>query len=338
MSLYSDIARLEAAAGDDLVDRALAMHARRAGSLGSADARYQALLSSHPDDVMVVNNAASIRFGLGHLETALELYETASNLEDSPEVLFNLSQAYGRAFNMDALAETLERAQALNGDLVAELTTLQAVEANDFVVDLPLAPGLLWGRVRNSETGAAIAAEFRQTFAPGALGSNLPATATVFALMFVGSAGLRFRYQPSRMCSRCDHRLCPRCDLDRREGTLCGGCHRLFNDPESTDRSLRVARLAELRKRDERNRRFAVWGSVLVPGAAGMIAKSPVFALLGGFFFSISAVSLIWHDGVVPDPLLAGSATLFGFGLIALVSALLYAVVVASSLTMRRGR
>ena len=57
-----------------------------------------------------------MRLALGHMETALALYDRSLDLAESPVVLFNLSQAYGRAFQVDSLARTLERAQRVDGE------------------------------------------------------------------------------------------------------------------------------------------------------------------------------------------------------------------------------
>ena len=129
IALDQDRLRLEEAKADDLLAaRALAMQARREGDLAQADARYQALVRALPEDTGIVNNAAGVRLRLGQVESAIELYEVAARLSGSPTVLFNLSQAYGRAFQMDNLARTLTRAQEADGEVVAHLTALQGTD------------------------------------------------------------------------------------------------------------------------------------------------------------------------------------------------------------------
>ena len=134
--------------------------------------RYQALVQANPGDASLANNAANVRLALGHMETALTLYDRSLDLTESPLVLFNLAQAYGRAFQVDNLARTLERAQSLDGVAIAELTQLQGATPEGFVVDLPLPDTLVWQRVMASDAGETIAAELRRGFAPGNLGRD----------------------------------------------------------------------------------------------------------------------------------------------------------------------
>jgi len=331
-----DLARLEAAADrDPLAARGLAIHARRVGQLGEADALYQRLLEEAPDDLAVLNNAANVRLDLGHMERALELYGRAVEIEESPVVLFNLAQAYGRAFQVEDLNRTLSHAQEVGGELVAELTTLQGTEAEGFVVDFPLAPEILWRRALRAGVGGEAAAGLRTPFAPGRLGES-PRTLAAAALGAVVLGTLvGWRVPRSRWCSRCGARMCPRCSASGAGGELCEACHRLFFQPEKTDRVRRLERVNELRAREQRMNRLAVAVSVLLPGAAGLLARRPLRTLFGALCFALVAAALVWRDGVTPDPLVAGAATAWAFLGVAVLAALGYVLVVASSLSAR---
>src|SRR4029453_1339513 len=114
---------------------------------------------------------------------AIELYGLAARSE-SPVVLFNLAQAYGRAFRVEELNQTIARAQRAGGELVARLTALQGGSAGGFVADLPPAPSLFWSRALASAAGADLAQEFRDHFAPGRLGRDAGAYAAVAAALF----------------------------------------------------------------------------------------------------------------------------------------------------------
>ncbi|HEY5657207.1 MAG TPA: hypothetical protein VIY27_05415 [Myxococcota bacterium] len=334
-----EVARLRAAAeSDPLAARGLAIHARRTGNLGTADALYQKLLEEEPADLVLMNNAANIRLELGHMESALELYRRAMEIEESPVVLFNLSQAYGRAFQVDDLNLTLAQAQAVDSQLVAELMALQGGESEGFVVDLPLPNGIMWKRALESERGQGIAAEFRAPIAPGRLGRDVESLAMAAVLIVLGASLFGARFDPARWCSRCGARMCPRCDAASADGDLCESCTRLFLQPEKTDRKLRLARVNELREREERLDRIAALTSMLIPAAAGLLAKRPLASLLGGFFAALALCSLVWKGGVVPDPLVAGSAASLVFIGIAVFAFLAYAAVVATALAARRSR
>jgi len=332
-----DQLRIEAAADrDPLAAQALALRARRAGDLEEADARYQELLRRAADDPVVANNAANVRLELGQLGSALALYRRSVELKKDPIVLFNLSQAHGRAFEVEELSNTLAEAQALNGDLLVELTSLQGTEPVGFVVDLPIDTRQIWHRIFRSNQGWRIAAEFRSSFAPGRMGKDSAFAIGVFAAILVVFALLGSRIHRSRWCPRCGRRMCQRCDPEAGGGTICGGCMRLFHQSETTDRDLRLARINELRSREERVERIKVAASFLVPGAAGLVAKQPLRCLLGSIFAAIAAVALYWRGGVVPDPLVAGAAAPFASVCIAALAMLAYGFTVLLALATGR--
>ena len=332
-----DLARLAAAdARDPLAARALAVQARRGGRLGEADARYQALVQSAPDDPSLANNAANVRLALGHMESALTLYDRSLDLAESPLVLFNLAQAYGRAFQVDNLARTLERAQTLDGVAVAELTQLQGATPEGFVVDLPIPDTLVWRRVLDSDAGETIAAELRRTLAPGQLGRDATGAAITFAAVIAVASAFGGRLTPSRWCARCSGRLCPRCHPDSRGNDACETCTRLFYQPETTDRALRLEKVTALRARERRLERVATVASIALPAAAGVLARRPLLALLGALFFALAACALVWRHGAVPDPLVAGAAAPFAFVGAAVICGLGYAIVVGAALAARR--
>jgi tetratricopeptide (TPR) repeat protein len=337
LALPADVARLEDADEDDLLaQQALARLARRAGNLGRADAIYQGLVASLPDDPVVLNNAANVRLHLGHMEAALDLYRRALEIEESPVVLYNLSQAYGQAFQVDDLTETLELAQALDGDLVADLTRLQGTQPEGFVVDLPLSNAMLWQRIFDPRRGERFAAEFRAPVAPGRLGGSPFVAAGALLAVIAGGWLAGRRLQASRWCARCGRRVCPRCHPEVTGGELCGACNRLFYQPEQTDRGLRLARIEALRDREARLDKLA-WGvSIALPAAAGVLSRRPLHSLLGALFFAIAVGALVWRDGAVADPLVAGAAGPFVFLCVSVLAAISYAIVVGSSLASRR--
>ena len=334
-----DVARLEAAAErDPLAARGLAIHARRMGNLGQADALYQQLLEDRPDDPVLINNAANVRLALGHMESALELYRRSIEFEASPVVLFNLSQAYGRAFQVDDLNHTLEQAQLVDAELVATLTTLQGGAAEEFVVDLALPNRLIWDRILASERGEGIAAEFRAPIAPGSLGRGARKLGVaVGAIALIGTL-IGMRFQGSGGCGRCGGRICSRCGESGEPGDPCEDCKRLFQHPEKTDRALRLERVNALRAREERIERITALASMLVPGAAGILANRPLASPIGGFCFALALAALLWRDGVVPDPLVAGSAAPLAFLGVSVLALIGYFTVAATTLASRRSR
>jgi len=327
-----DQARIDAAANSDPLEaQALALRARRAGRLGEADMYYQALLRGAPESPVIMNNAANVRLNLGQIESALMLYRRAIELRPDPVVLFNLSQAHGRAFEVEELSRALADAQRLDGDLVAELMALQGAELVGFVVDLPIDTRQIWQRIFLSNQGERIATEIRAFFAPGWLGENSLLAVGVFGIVLAVSSVLGGRVYRSHRCNRCGRHMCQRCDPETGGDTICGCCKHLFHQSETTDRELRLARISELRARDERLEQYSMAASFLVPGVAGLLAKRPLRCLLGSIFGTITLFALYWRGGVVPDPLVAGAAAPLASLCIAALALFAYLILVLLS-------
>jgi hypothetical protein len=99
---------------------------------------------------------------------------------------------------------------------------------------------------------------------------------------------------------------------------------------------LRAERVNELRAREERIAKVHTWLSLLVPGAAGLVAERPLLCWLGATYFSLACAALLWRDGVVPDPLVAGAVAPAVFLGAAAFAAVGYAITVAVSVAARR--
>jgi hypothetical protein len=277
-----------------------------------------------------------VRLDLDHQESAFELYSQALAHSQSAVVLFNLSQAYGRAFQVDDLNRTLGRAQAVDGDLVASLTALEGSKAEGFVADLPLSTSVLWERLFESSHGAVLASELRTRLAPGRLGSDPWIFAGSFAAAWLFFAVLGARSEPAHGCGRCGTRVCARCAPSNFESELCTSCTRLFLQPEKTDRALRNERINALRRRRQRIDRVVTALSVLVPGAAGLFSKRPLTLLFGAFSFALLVAGVSWRDGVVTDPDVLGAAVPVVFLGMATLGLVGHAVLVAAALSARR--
>ncbi len=130
--------------------------------------------------------------------------------------------------------------------------------------------------------------------------------------------------------------MCPRCDPETEGNLLCDACVRLYHQPGNTDSSLRQARINELRVRERRLDQLTWAASVFLPGAAGLLAARPLRGLFGALFFAVAASSILWREGVAPDPLLAGATAPIVFLGTATVALGAYAIAVATSLAARR--
>lgn len=288
---------------DSLAASALAARSRQLGRTDETRFRYRALLESAGSDPVALNNAANLLFESGETESAIDLYERSALQLASAELLFNLSQAYGRAFRMDELERSLAAAQEVDSEVLNELTL--ARDAN-FVVDLPPPDGVFRLRSLEAADGEAWAAALRSRVAPGRLGERWLSAALGFAA--VGVLGLLAArlYRPSSGCRRCGARLCPRCDGEGDSSESCENCRRLFRNSGSTDPAMRVARIGALRRRQVRLDRAAAVVGLLVPGAAGIAARRPDLAFVGALVGTWAVLAFVGRDGLVPEPMVLG--------------------------------
>ena|GEM_PF-683853 len=331
-----ELARLvRAAEHDPIAERALAVHARRLGNLTEADERYARLLAEGAADGVVENNAANVRFALGDIAGATALYEHAAGRERSAALLFNLSRAQGASIRPDLQETTLIRAQSIDAEMVGELTDLQG-GGRLGVVDLPIPVRLLRERLAASGAGEGVAADLRTELAPGRLGRgplHLPIALGAIAIL----AGLLLgRGEHTHWCPSCGARRCPRCDGSAGERSLCEACTRLLKRPETTDPSLRAARIGELRSREKWRERGAHVVGVLVPGAAGLLAGRPLCGLLGAIVLCGAMIAAGVGRDVVPDPLAVGGTGRLVFSIAAALLLLTHAGVSVWAFSHRR--
>ena len=335
-ALPGDVRLLASAAeGDPMAAMALAVAFRRAGNLAESDARYQRLLQQEPANYAAANNAANVKLELGQLESAIGLYQRSLEIHDSATVRFNLSQAQGQAFKLDDVGPTLAAAQQLDSERVAELTLLQGSDLARFTVDFPLPRRKLWERILAARSGESFAADLRWAIAPGGLGQSVQVMAIAFALIAIFSFVAASRLKRSQWCDRCGRRMCPRCDPELGDEADCESCNRLFKHPETTDREMRTARVNALRFREQRLARIRLIVSILLPGAAGVLSRCPWASFVGVLSAVTAIMAIVWRNGVIPDPLIAGAVAPMAFGSISVLAFLCYGASVAFSLSAR---
>jgi hypothetical protein len=97
-----------------------------------------------------------------------------------------------------------------------------------------------------------------------------------------------------------------------------------------------MTRLKALRARERRIDKLATLTSMIVPGAAGLLAKRPDLCFVGILLFVWAAVSLVWRKGIVPDPLAVGGAGSLAFLITAGFALLAYFAVTLTGLVARR--
>lgn len=330
----ADLDRLEAAGPENLAAaHALAYHARRHGLMEEARARLDAIAEHHPDDPVMLANRGNVEMRRGAVEEAIAYYTRSADAEDSATVLFDLSQAYAAAFRMDEVEATLARAQEIDDE---EVSALSGAGDATLVADL----GIPFGSLQKSLVTLALAQKPQSTvadfLAPGRLGDRWFFTASAFALTALLCLLFAGRFDHSSVCKRCGHRICTRCEDTVWSEDLCEDCHHLFQNPEDTDPSLRMARLQALSKREVRIDRIWTTASLVVPGAAGFGSRRPDLAMFGLLLFAWAATWIVWPTGMLVDPLLLGSVAWIFFALPGGLALLAYVGVVLTSLVARK--
>ncbi len=329
-----DVALLEAASGEEfLAQHILAVRARLLGRTAEATDRYASLHAENPRNADVLANYANLRFRSGDDAAAVELYERAAALIDSARVMFNLSQANARLFRIEEFEAALRSAQELDADTVAELSR---IGDSDFVADLGFPLSALRSRLLAAAKAQGTTQIASAWLMPGWLGEHPARLLGGLALAVVLGMMLGSRFDQASSCTRCGKRICGRCDGTVWNAETCDACHHLFHRPETTDPKLRMQRLYELQARDARLGKLALLASLLVPGAAGLLARRPDLGFLGILSCCFAIVFLGWPGGAVPDPLAVGEAGTLAFAVAGGCALLCYALIVTAGLMMRR--
>jgi tetratricopeptide (TPR) repeat protein len=317
-----DIDRLKRApAGDPLVARALALHAKRTGDLESADRHFTALIdepaSASPN---LLNNAANVRLALDRTHQAIQLYEAAARQGHLVVVLFNLSQAYGRLIQLDRQDLALAEAQVIDPVALAALTDLYARSPRTLVVDLPVETKTVRARLRDPAAARQAATALRSRFAPGWLGRSPLHSAIGVALAVVLGLGVA---AASRSVTRSGE-----------PGALDSAIALLLTRREVADPFPRMVQLAALRDQQARVERIRFLLSLIVPGAAGVVSRHPILGLLASLLFASTLASWYAQEGIGADPLAVGAGAALLFGALSAASAFAYAAVVAVTIAL----
>jgi tetratricopeptide (TPR) repeat protein len=313
--------------GDPIAVQALAQWQRRAGDLAAADARYAALLGRAETDPALLNNAAAVKLALADPASAIDLYRRALEAEPSALLWFNLSQAHGAAIDVEQHDRALAAAQAMDPQVVRDLTARLANARAAFAAELPLPAAQMRERLLAGDASQA-ARELRSALAPGWLGRSLGIALLAFvAVAFAVVIGTR-NVEASSACLDCGSRLCRRCGTAPRGEGRCETCqNRRFQGRAAA--AWDGARSGSLVERAGRLARR------LLPGLAG--GSRSALGLPAAIAGCAALAFAIGHDAVLPDPGSVGAAGSFALGAVSLVAGLLYLICVALHALRDRG-
>ncbi len=289
----SELARVTyAGESEPFAARALALRAKRVGDLEGSNARYSRLLAMQGADATpdLLNNAAGVALDSDQVDEAIRLYETASKREPSPAVLFNLSQAYGKAIRLDEQGLALAEAQSIDPAEVARLTGEFGATALGLVADIALPADLAEASLARAGEGERLARLERARVAPGWLGSGLVHASAAFAIAL--GMGLALGMLLSRRVGE--------------NGDDYDAIARILQE-KGGDSSTRMQRLGQIRERQALIDRARGLATLVIPGAAGVIRGRPILGWIGATLFSLTAC-LVWMDTtLLPDPLALGA-------------------------------
>jgi hypothetical protein len=316
-----ELARVARAANTDpLAARALALRLARQGELGAAERRFAALLEEDHSPELLANSAA-VQLLQGNVEEAIALYEEAAKTSGSAVVRFNLAQAYGRAIRLDIQDLALAEAQSIDPDVLSDLNHRYNGQDGALVAYLPLPPEAVLERLHDPEATAFLAKSLRRRLAPGVLGESRGDA--VVALWLAAGAGLLLGAALRRLAGP--------------EEDLYVGIAKLLQT-RGGDSMERMAQLQDLRRRQRRVERAAGLIAWLVPGAAGMVAKRPLLALLAVAAFASGGSLWIHRHGAIPDPLALGALHVALLTLALGAFALAYLTLLLVTLALREKR
>jgi tetratricopeptide (TPR) repeat protein len=308
------------AATDPLALSALAEWKRRSGDLATADAYYTQLLAGADADVSVLSNAAVLKIALGNPDAAIELYRRALAIEPSALLWFNLAQAHGAAIDVEQHDRALAAAQAMDADVVGELTRRLAAARGPYGAASPLSQSRVRERMLDRPVADA-ALPLRSVLAPGRLGRSLVATLAAFAIAAVLGVALGARLEPSVGCVDCGAHLCRRCGTVPRGDGRCEACQRRrFEGRGAWDRAQRSLgeRLRGLAQR-------------VLPGLVGGAGRGAAFGLGCALAIAGALVFVLGHAAVLPDPGSVGAAGAIAFDGAAAACGVLYLALAALS-------
>jgi tetratricopeptide (TPR) repeat protein len=201
----------------------------------------------------------------GQVRQATEIFESAAAAEESAAVLYNLSQAHGRALRLIEQGNLFAAARGLDPELVSRYSAFRTANVHSYLIQapLPLATYLRWAIEPSPEAGA-LAREVRDR----TLGPGLPRF-TWQLVGVLGLASLLFRHAGIRRCTRCLRVICKRCSPELpTSARSCARCANLFSQSETLDARLRKQQIERDRRRLRGLARGLAALDLVAPGAA----------------------------------------------------------------------
>lgn len=278
-----DLERVESARlrhpDDPVLRLALAAAWKRAGDLDRAEGLLRNFRAggAAPLAARAANLEGIVHLARGEVPRAIRRFERARSSEESAPVLFNLSQAHGRALDLASQRELFAAARSLDPERVSRYTAYQGTNLHTYLMENPI-PLLTYLRAgfEPSVEAAQLARAVRRVL----LGAWYPELAWA-ALPGLGLLGLALRRRGLTRCDRCMRPICERCVPEEVTGTTCLRCARLFSASRELDARMRKREVQRDRRRQRRLARAIGLAGAVVPGAGRALEGHLATGFLG---------------------------------------------------------
>ena len=225
----------------------LAWTARRGGDLATAEAGFRRALEHWPKDDRVLTDLGNTLAMKGRQDEALEFYKRAITANpDNAAAHFNASQIYTQRFDYRAASEEVNRASALDFELVRGYQSSAGSSGVLPLADQWISPSTFWAALAaRPRVPSALPMAWRAR--PECSGWRYSVAVLLFAAFGLAAGLWQHRATPLRACSNCGTVLCRRCAARRRELALCPRCAQVEAQAESPEFA-RVLLLQQRRK------------------------------------------------------------------------------------------
>ncbi len=313
--LPGDRALLEAAVrkdpSSDLFRFTLATALKREGDLKQAKIVLEPVLESRTTSIRARarNLEGSLFLANGQVREAIASFDQARSIEESASVLYNLSQAYGRALQLADQHKAFTAARQLDPEMISQFNSAaDSANLHRYLIDLPLPQSIYLQRALSPSPEAFEIAAMLRTWT---LGSRAPREAWMFValvpIVTLFMLGGLLRRSGIERCVRCERPTCSRCSAVESGGGTCVRCARLFVRGEKSDPRVRQQQIGLDRKRQQSVSRGLGLLALAIPGAA-RVFEGRVFA--GGLriFFTALGFGLLvlahplWFNGAMAFP------------------------------------
>jgi tetratricopeptide (TPR) repeat protein len=228
--LVGDRDRLENAlrpeAADPLVRVALATTWKRAGEMERVEQVLEPLAPGAPAPLR--ERAANLRgiaaLSRGDHRQAVQSFEEALALRRSAPVLYNLSQAHGRALRLREQETLFTAARELDHEFMRRHAGPDGTNVHRFLVELPLSA---WQWLQHGLRSGPGAMELAEQLRTTMLGRAAPWWAP-WALPACAALGLAARRRAIRRCVRCLRVICDACTPGSGGAASCPRCRRRY--------------------------------------------------------------------------------------------------------------